>query len=130
MPTFDFVIQRKYTVWEEEYHSIEAESQEEANELMTKSLSDFTYDTFLECELMYDTMDSMSLEENDGDSTIELYDDDHNLLWSNEDKSLAPSNKIEQMQHYIDTTQGLWCTDRPDLVKDPSGVLFELKYEI
>lgn len=129
MQTFYFIIQRKYTVWEEEYHSIEAESQEEADEMMIKAIQEGEdIDTFSECEIMYDTMDPMSLEENDGDSTVELYDNDHSLLWSNEDSSLDPSIKINKMQHYIDTSQGLWATDRPDLVEDPLGILFQLTY--
>lgn len=32
---------------------------------------------------------------------------------------------IKYLQHYKDTTTGLWCTDRPDIVK--SDLLFQLK---
>ena len=34
-------------------------------------------------EPLYDTADSMTIAENDGFSTVELYDDNHNLIWSN-----------------------------------------------
>jgi len=30
------------------------------------------------------------------------------------------------LQHYHDSTVGLWATDRPDLVQDPEKVLFQL----
>ena len=33
---------------------------------------------------------------------------------------------IKKLEHYRDTTVGLYATDRPDLVKDEKGLLFEL----
>lgn len=35
--------------------------------------------------------------------------------------------KIKELQHYKDTTIGLYATDRPDLIKDEKGLLFQLK---
>ena len=32
---------------------------------------------------------------------------------------------IKELQHHYDTTIGLWCTDKPDLVNN--DLLFELK---
>lgn len=37
--------------------------------------------------------------------------------------------EIDSLRHYKDTTVGLWCTDRPDLVKDPQKLMFQLNYE-
>ncbi len=33
---------------------------------------------------------------------------------------------LEDLQHYKDTTVGLWATDRPDLINDPENILFQL----
>jgi hypothetical protein len=37
--------------------------------------------------------------------------------------------KLKDLQHYKDTTIGMFATDRPDLVNDPLQVLFELKQQ-
>jgi len=34
---------------------------------------------------------------------------------------------IKELQHYKDTTVGLWATDRPDLIQDTKKILFQLK---
>lgn len=34
---------------------------------------------------------------------------------------------IKELQHYKDTTVGLWATDRPDMVQDPKKIMFQLK---
>ena len=34
---------------------------------------------------------------------------------------------MRDLQHYKDTTIGMFATDRPDLVSDPKNTLFELK---
>lgn len=36
-------------------------------------------------------------------------------------------DELKRLQHYRDSTVGLWATDRPDKVSDPDGVLFQLK---
>ncbi len=33
---------------------------------------------------------------------------------------------ISPLQHYQDSTVGLWATDRPDLVDDPKQLMFRL----
>jgi hypothetical protein len=35
--------------------------------------------------------------------------------------------KIDELQYFKDSTIGLWATDRPDLIKDPKKVMFEIK---
>jgi len=37
--------------------------------------------------------------------------------------------QLKHLQHYRDSTIGLWATDRPDKVIDSEGVLFQLKDE-
>jgi len=34
--------------------------------------------------------------------------------------------EFKRLQHHEDTTIGLWCTDRPDLIDDPKKVMFQL----
>jgi len=35
---------------------------------------------------------------------------------------------FKELEHYKDTTVGLWATDRPDFVYDPKNILFRLKF--
>ena len=34
--------------------------------------------------------------------------------------------EIKPLQQHKDTTQGLWCTDRPDLIKDEMSLMFQI----
>lgn len=36
-------------------------------------------------------------------------------------------NELKDLRHFKDTVCGLYCTDRPDIVKDPIGVLFRIE---
>jgi len=47
------------------------------------------------------------------------------LLTANEAQKIV--DELKHLQHYKDSTIGLWATDRPDKVNDPDGVLFRLK---
>lgn len=33
---------------------------------------------------------------------------------------------VKELEHYRDTTLGLYATDRPDLIKDAQNIMFEL----
>ena len=35
-------------------------------------------------------------------------------------------DEVERLQHHEASTVGLWATDRPDLVDDPKGVMFQI----
>ena len=37
------------------------------------------------------------------------------------------SERFKQLEHHEATTIGLFATDRPDLIKDPKSVMFEIK---
>lgn len=80
---FDFVVDRKCTVWERTRFSIEAESLEQAKEILRNASyakrCDLVYADDYECEVMHDTIEMMTPEQNDGDSTedwISYYDND------------------------------------------------------
>jgi hypothetical protein len=36
------------------------------------------------------------------------------------------SKRCSKLEHHESTTVGLWATDRPDLVEDPKGVMFQI----
>lgn len=36
-------------------------------------------------------------------------------------------HKNKKLQHYHDTTVGLWATDRPKLVDDPRTIMFQIE---
>jgi hypothetical protein len=77
MEQFYFNVERKITTWVRELHSIRAETKEEAVEKMIAEFKDneLDADTFCEQEHLYDTDTLLSIEENDGNATCELYFD-------------------------------------------------------
>jgi len=84
--TFDFYIDRKVTIWIREQHSIEAESEEEAEkEMIARFKTDEIYDTFVEQEYLIDTIEEMETGDNSGNPTCELYNDDMQIITTNID---------------------------------------------
>lgn len=37
------------------------------------------------------------------------------------------SELVKNLNHHKASTVGLWATDRPDLIDDPKGILFEIR---
>lgn len=68
----------KNTIWTEEYIEIDCETKEEALEQI-KNLESFS----CEPEYLYETVEEMSVEENMGFATIEIMDEDNDILWKN-----------------------------------------------
>lgn len=85
MKTFNFYEDEKVTIWNRTYFKVEAETQEEANEKVSEAIkngdvSDFKYTT---SEYIYDTVEELSVEENLGNSTIEIYSEGNELIYEN-----------------------------------------------
>lgn len=82
---FDFYIDEKVTIWNRLKFTIQAETLEEAKEkaifLTAKERDEIEiYDS----ELLFDTMSELDLEDNDNNSTIELYcEENDELLYDN-----------------------------------------------
>jgi hypothetical protein len=58
MNKFTFNLDRKVTMWVREYHEIEAETQEEANQKFIHNIENYDEDsTFIYQESLLDTMD-------------------------------------------------------------------------
>lgn len=70
---------RKVILWEREYYEVEAETIEEAAQ-MIKDCDVDSYDS----ETLFDCEELMSVADNNGAATIEIYDNDSNdLVWDN-----------------------------------------------
>ena len=73
----------KQTMWRRFYIDEEAPELKSLdvvteNKIM-QHINDYCYDS----EILYDTIEDMTADENYGEPTVELYDDDNNLLWNN-----------------------------------------------
>ena len=85
MKTFEFYQDFKVTVWRRQKFAIEAENYEGALKKVEKykdvdaASGEYCYST----ETMFETEELMMPNENDGFSTIELYDSDDNLIGCN-----------------------------------------------
>jgi hypothetical protein len=93
MEKIKFHLDVKQTVWVREFHEVEFKSKEDLKqklkELLTKE--DFTiydldneFNSFIEQTIQSDTLDCMSVQENDGCSTIEVYMDDEIIAQNGE----------------------------------------------
>lgn len=79
----EWYVDRKYTAWERSFFSgTEEEFKEFIEDL--KSDDSYTSDTgFKECEWLSEGYDPIPVEENYGSPTVEIYDEEGNLIWDN-----------------------------------------------
>lgn len=87
MASYNFFIDRKVTIWQREYHIIEAESLDEAKAEMAARFHDnMCVDTFDEQETLFETEEYLEPGDNGGNATAELYsEDDGQLVTTNID---------------------------------------------
>lgn len=74
MKKYNFYIDRKWTIWDRCYYSVEASSEEEALKLCKENYDEDN------SEYLYETVDSLTPEENSGNATKEIYNADTNKL--------------------------------------------------
>jgi len=72
-------IDRKFTIWDRQWLDDDI-SDEEIIELIKNGE---IYNVNYESESLYDSMEDISVEENDGNPTEEFYDWDGTLIWDN-----------------------------------------------
>ena len=82
MKTFNFYLDTKITTWMRTDFEIEAKSLEEAKQKAIEFHLNMET-TELPWEENMDTQEPMSVEENGGESTEELYDEEGNIIWDN-----------------------------------------------
>lgn len=82
---YNFELEKKYTVWEKESHSIEASSCDEAVKEMKLHIND-EYKAPDSCdtsEIIFDTMTFIYPEDNGLEPTIELFNENYELISDN-----------------------------------------------
>jgi hypothetical protein len=82
---FDFYIDERVMIWNRLKFSVEAETLEEAKDMAIFMVTqDREEIDFYDFELLHDTLTEMEIEDNDGNSTIELYcEKDTDLIYEN-----------------------------------------------
>lgn len=89
MKEFKFYQDQKVTVWERTYFNVKAEIYEEALQKIESLKNNSVLDNEkfgngnLHIELLSDTVQEMSVEDNQGWATIETYDEEGELLFAN-----------------------------------------------
>lgn len=73
METFEFYVDEKCTIWERRHFEVEAENEAEAKKKAIKLFHRDEYDDGGDVETLYDTMDYLSVKDNGGEATKELY---------------------------------------------------------
>ncbi len=90
MKTFDFYKDEKNTIWVRHQFSIEAESYEQALEKIKEVEGNpaESYEDEMNTEYLYETLESIDPEENEGNATCEIHSEDTNeLIYTNETKT-------------------------------------------
>lgn len=89
MEKFNLFRDRKITSWERDKYIIEAENEKEALEKLLQIVGDGQqyeeYTGFIETETLYDTGEDMTVEENLGNSTVEIMNG-INTIWNNSEE--------------------------------------------
>jgi len=87
---FDFYIDERVMIWNRLKFSVEAETLEEAKDMAIFMVTqDREEIDFYDFELLQDTLTEMEIEDNDGNSTIELYcEKDTDLIYENADAEI------------------------------------------
>jgi hypothetical protein len=89
MKTFNFYLDTKITTWMRTDFEIEAKSLEEAK-LKAIEFHNESNTSSIAWEENMDTQEPMSVEENGGEPTEELFDENGNCIWDNsENKTLS-----------------------------------------
>ena len=85
MSKFDFYIDKKITMWVREHHTIECETLDEAKDKMITAFNEDSFDnTYDTTESLWGTETDMEPDDNNGESTAELFcSDTEELLITN-----------------------------------------------
>ena len=88
MKRYNLYIDTKQTVWTREYITVEAESEYEAiKKCLNDQIEPYDYD------VLYSTFEPLDIEENDNQSTIEIYNKETKRCIYSNDKPLINENK-------------------------------------
>jgi hypothetical protein len=79
---FIFYVDQKHTIWYRSYITVNAMSYEEATEKVSQMFRDDVLPTD-NWDIIFDTTEEMTLEDNGGASTIEIYTEDGDLVLQN-----------------------------------------------
>lgn len=79
---YQFYVDQKHTIWYRSYFTVNAMSYEEATEKVSQMFRDDELPTD-DWDILFDTVEEMTLEDNGGASTIELYTEDGDLVLQN-----------------------------------------------
>ena len=85
MKKFNFYQDKKVTIWNRGYFTIEAETQEEANQKVLEAIKngDISHFQYTTSKYMFDTVEELSVDENYGNPTIVIYNTNDKLIYHN-----------------------------------------------
>jgi hypothetical protein len=97
MPKYNFYIDQKETIWKRLHCSIEASDEKEAMLKMRRLAFETDYDIYCnESEMMFETSEDMTYEENLNNPTREIYYNDE-MIKDNTPLTIKRDNKINKI---------------------------------
>jgi len=87
MKNFKLIADEKCTIWFRDFYIIEAENLEKAKEVLKESIKKNMKEPDYS-ETLYDTVEAISVEENQGNPTLEVFENDpmQDAIMTNADK--------------------------------------------
>ncbi len=96
MEKFNYYIDEKVTIWRRSFVEIKAETKEEADKKAKEIMLDEGFDGDNN-ELLYETECTLSVEDNDGSATIELFDSSGCMITDNKPLDIKRDDKINEI---------------------------------
>ena len=127
MKKFKFYQDKKVSVWERCFISVEAESYEKALEkvecLKSEEITGFDIDS---SEIMYETMEELEPSDNNFAPTIELYNDNHKMIGHN--AMSDDSIKLNILEQKMSDARSLYIACVISRIKEKGGVVKVVDY--
>lgn len=82
-----YYIDEKVTIWRRTYYNVEGTEEEIKNKLVESVEGSSDLEIF-DSEILYETEESMTLENNNGNPTIEIFNETGETIWTNDFKNL------------------------------------------
>ena len=82
-----YYIDEKVTIWRRTYYNVEGTEEEIKNKLVESVEGSSDLEIF-DSEILYETEESMTLECNNGNPTIEIFNETGETIWTNDFKNL------------------------------------------
>jgi|LakMenEpi03Aug12_release.lakeMendotaPanAssembly.Ray.scaffolds.fasta_scaffold654623_2 hypothetical protein len=126
MATFNFSLEEKVTIWKKTEFSVEAKTLEEAKKLAIKFHNEGNTEE-IGWETIDNTVERITLKENNFQPTEEIYTSSYDKIWDNVDKEVKNSPYFYELHVNIDGEKGYSFGIKSDVMLDEEEAIEKAK---